>query len=350
MKSTHLKQAFLWAIIGAVVCLAAWELYWRTQTDRYNAHLDDDRYMWAEHRRLVETATEDDVVIIGSSRTAFNFNTNIWAEEQGRRPINLSTDGKPVGPFLQDLVENSDFAGTIIMGVTPVLSFTLSDDPFWQPAYQWIRHYQKETYAQWAGHQISKPLQRNLVMLTATELDFANDLDLKSLLKRIPLQQRIPNDFVLPKFGHSDEHRNIFMYPSMKTDTTFASQVHKTWMSFLPHLPEHEVIAEIIPSVIEFYSGYIAEFQERGGKIILIRHKAEPQWNDHSQRMLPRAKVWDRLVAAIDAPAYHFEDHPFMQKHRLPDWSHMAADDGIEYTRDMVQRLIADGHLQPFSR
>ena len=70
MNATHLKHAFLWAIIGSAVCLVAWEMYWRTQTDRYNAHLDDDRYLWAEHRRLVETATKDDVIIIGSSRTA----------------------------------------------------------------------------------------------------------------------------------------------------------------------------------------------------------------------------------------------------------------------------------------
>ncbi len=350
MKPKHLKHAFLWAIIGSFLCLAAWEMYWRTQTDRYNAHLDDDRYLWAEHRRLVETATEDDVVIIGSSRTAFNFNTNIWLEEQGHRPINLSTDGKPAGPFLKDLVDNTDFAGTLVMGITPLLSFTTADDPFWQPAYQWIEHYQKETYAQWAGHQLSKPLQRRLVMLTATELDFANDLDLKSLLKTIPLKRRIPNDFVLPKFGHTDEYRNVMMYPSMKTDTSFAGQVHKAWGSFLPFLPEHEAVAEIIPGVIQYYQVLIERFQERGGKIIVIRHKAEPEWNGPSQRMLPREKVWDRLVAAIDAPTYHFEDYPFMQKHQLPDWSHMAADDAIVYTRDMVQQLIADGHLRQFPR
>ncbi len=346
--TNHFRKAFLYALILAGVLLSVWELYWRSQSDYYNAHLDDDRYLWAEIRHQVETASADDVVIIGSSRTAFNFNTNVWAELQGRRPINLSTDGKPAGPFLADLVDNTDFAGTIVMGITPLLSFSTTDDPFWQPAYQWIEHYQKETPAQRLGHQLSKPLQRRLVMLTATELDFANDLDLKSLMKRIPLQNRIPNDFVLPKFGHSDEHRNIFMYPSMKTDTAFAAQVQRTWLSFLPYLPEYEAVAEIIPGVIDYYSELIERFQERGGRIIIIRHKAEPEWNEPSQRLLPREKVWDLFVAAFDAPTYHFEDYPFMQRHQLPDWSHMAADDAIEYTTDMVNQLIDDGHLSSF--
>lgn len=348
MATNHLKHTFLIAISVAAVMLLLWEGYWRTQTAHYNAHLDDDRYLWAEHRRKVETATTDDVVIIGSSRTAFNFNTNVWAEIQGRRPINLSTDGKPAGPFLEDLVNNTDFAGTIVMGITPLLSFDTTDDPFWQPAYQWIDHYHTETFAQRLGHQLAKPLQRNLVMLTATELDFANDLDLKSLVGSIPLKNRIPNGFILPKFGWTDEHRNIFMYPAMKTDTAFSASVQRAWQSFLPYLPDYETKAAIIPQVVAYYSDLIKRFQQRGGRIIIVRHKAEPQWNDHSKRQLPRAKVWDKFVAAFDAPTYHFEDHSFMQRHQLPDWSHMAADDAIVYTTDMVNQFIADGHLKVY--
>ena len=345
MNTKHLKLAFFLALGLAFAFLTIWEIYWRTQSDYYYAGLDDDRYLWAEKRALVETATPEDVVIIGSSRTAFNFNTNLWTDIQGRRPINLSTDGKPPGPFLEDLVENTSFNGTIIMGVTTLLFFNAKEHPFWQDANQWVVHYHKQTYAQQLGHQLSKPLQRNLVMLTATELDFANDLDLKSLIKTIPLKNRIEDNFVLPKFGYGDEHRNLFMYPKMKTDPAFAQKVQAAWMSFLPSLPPYEVIAEEMPGIIDHYAYLINKFTARGGKIIMVRHKCDPQWDEHSKRMKPREMTWDKLVAATNVPAYYSDDHPFMQPYTTPDWSHMAADDAEKYTAAMVERLIADGHL-----
>lgn len=90
-----LKKSLLIAIVFSLFGLIAWEGYWRSKPEYYKACLEDDRYLWAEERSKVETATKEDVIIIGSSRTGFDFNTHIWEEVQGIKPINLSTDGKP---------------------------------------------------------------------------------------------------------------------------------------------------------------------------------------------------------------------------------------------------------------
>ncbi|WP_345193696.1 hypothetical protein [Algibacter agarivorans] len=34
-----------------------------------------------------------------------------------------------------------------------------------------------------------------------------------------------------------------------------------------------------------------------------------------------------------------------MSKYTLPEWSHMNAEDAKTYTKDMVNKLISDGHL-----
>lgn len=85
-----LKLSLIVAIIVSIITLIAWESFWRSKADRYSAVIEDDRYLWAEQRAKVESATSEDVVIIGSSRTAFNFNTNIWQNAQGIKPINWS--------------------------------------------------------------------------------------------------------------------------------------------------------------------------------------------------------------------------------------------------------------------
>lgn len=123
MTNNKLKAAFLTAFLTTLVALTVWEIYWRSFPDYYEINVEDDRYLFSAHRAKVEKASSKDVVILGSSRTGFNFNTHIWEEVQGLKPINLSTDGKTPMPFFEDIVENTNFAGTIVMGVTPLLFF-----------------------------------------------------------------------------------------------------------------------------------------------------------------------------------------------------------------------------------
>ncbi len=342
-----LKKSLLIAIVLSLFGLVSWEGYWRSKPDYYKASLEDDRYLWAKERAKVETATQEDVIIIGSSRTGFNFNTHVWEAVQGINPINLSTDGKPPGPFLEDIVNNTSFNGTIVVGITPLMWFSSNDNPRWNDAKKWVDHYHNQTYAQKLGYLLSKPLQRNLVMLTSSELEFYNDLDLKSLINTlfIDADGRPDNRFKLPNFSYHDEDRNLIMFPAMITNPDFAKQIQDVWNQFLPYLPDYEVVKNEIPKIIDNYLVVINKFKARGGNIIFIEHKAEEGWNKHSNRMLPRQKVWDKFVAAAKCPAYHYEDYKFMSKYTLPDWSHMYVDDAKTYTRDIVNQLIKDGHL-----
>lgn len=341
-----LKQSLLIAILLSIIGLVSWELHWRAKPDYYKANLEDDRYLWAEHRAKVESATEKDVVIIGSSRTGFDFNTHAWEEVQGIKPINLSTNGKPPLVFFEDIVENTNFDGTLILGITPLLCFSPGVEQRNLEAKMWIDHYYDQTYAQKLGFWVSKPLERHLVMLTSSELKFYNDLDLKALVNTISIGERIPPAPKFLNFGYNDEDRNLIMFSSMVTKPEFAEKVQNVWNSFLPHIPDYEIIKDEIPATLKKYEVAAKKFKARGGKIILVRHKAENNWNKHTKRILPKTMVWDKFVKQMDCPAYHFEDYEFMSKYTLPDWSHMNAEDAKTYSKDLVNKLIEDNHLQ----
>lgn len=342
----QLKKSLIIALILSLAGLTSWEMFWRSKSDYYKACLEDDRYLWAAHRAKVESATNQDIVIIGSSRTAFNINTQVWEDVQGIKPINLSTDGKPPGPFLEDIVYNTSFNGTLIIGITPLMWFGSKKSGRWKKANKWVKHYHNQTYAQKLGYILSKPLQRNLVMLTSSELEFYNDLDLKSLINRISIPGRIEDNLMLHNFSYHDEDRNLIMFPTMITNPEFAKKITDVWSGFLPYLPDYEKIKEGIPEIIENYRIVINDFKARGGKVIFVRHKAEDNWNIPSQRMLPREKVWDKFIETVDCPSYHFEDYDFMSKYTLPDWSHMYVDDAKTYTRDLVNKLSEDMYIK----
>jgi len=340
-----LKKSLLIGLLLSLIGLVTWELYWRAKPEYYAACLEDDRYLWAKERAKVENAAKEDIVILGSSRSGFNFNTHVWEDVQGIKPINLTTDGKPPSPFLDDIVYNTSFNGTIIIGITPLFWFNVPDNTWWQPANQWIEHYHNETYAQKLGYFLSKPLQRNLVMLTSSELEFYNDLDLKSLINRISIPGRIEEERMLYNFSYHDEDRNLMMLPIMIKDPDFAKKIQYVWNGFLPNIPDYSAIKNDIPEIFDYYLKVINIFKARGGKIIFVRHKAEEPWNKVTKRFLPREMVWDKFIEMVKCPAYHFEDYEFMSKYTLPDWSHMYTTDAKTFTKDMVNQLIKDDHL-----
>jgi hypothetical protein len=138
------------------------------------------------------------------------------------------------------------------------------------------------------------------------------------------------------------------MFSSMVSNPDFAKEIQNIWNQFLPYIPEYEIVKDDMPQIFENYLLHINKFKARGGKIIFIRHKAEDEWNIHSQRLLPRNKVWDVFIKYVDCPSYHFEDYEFMSKYTLPDWSHMNAEDAKFYTKDLVNKMIDDGHLIKF--
>ena len=342
----ELKKTLIIATTISIVSLGLWEFYWRSKPNYYKACLEDDRYLWAEQRAKIKFASNEDVVIIGSSRTGFDFNTHVWEDVQGIKPINLSTDGKPPGPFLEDIVYNTSFNGTLIIGITPLMWFSSKENGRWQDAKKWVDHYHNQTYAQKLGYWLSKPLQRNLVMLTSSELEFYNDLDLKSLINRLSIKGRVEDELMLHNFSYHDEDRNLIMFSSMVTNPEFAKKITDVWNGFLPFFPDYEKVKEGIPQIIENYKIVINDFKARGGKIIFIRHKAEDNWNIPSQRLLPKDKVWDKFIETVNCPSYHFEDYEFMSKYTLPDWSHMYIDDAKTYTKDIVNKLIEDNHIK----
>jgi hypothetical protein len=310
--------------------------------------LEDDRNLWSEQRAKVDDLTSDDIILIGASRTGYNFNTHAWEQAQGVKPIHLSANGKPPGPILEDIVNNTNFDGTIVMGIVPPMVFGSPNSPRNLTAKQWVDHYYNRTYAQKLGFALSKPLQRHLVMLSSSEAKSYNNLDLKSLINTMSFTgNRIEEDpFKLINIGFNDEDRNLIMFSRLTDNAFYQKEITDVWNSFLPNLPDYSKDTEkTAMEAIDYLHQHIKKFKARGGTVILVRHKAEEEWYVHANRAMPRTEVWDKFVDIVDCPNYHFKDYEFMSKPTLPEWSHMNAEDAKTYTRDFVNQLLEDNHL-----
>jgi hypothetical protein len=339
----NLKKSFIIAVTISISCLLVWELYWRAQGKIPD--LDDDKNLWAIQRAKVETASKNDVILTGSSRVLFDIDLNEWEQETGIKPIQLASAGASPIPVFHDIVNNTDFKGTVVVGVTPGLFFstTFPEANPWKRSQSRIDYYNDRTYAQRLNHWLSLPLQKNLVMVSTSEEGWTDDIDLKSLLNTIDLGNRSGKPPFPPfyAFAYIDEDRNNPMSERTATDTAFAGTVQKAWKFFIEsnkNPPDKE-------ATTSFFVADAEKFMKRGGKLILLRCPSSGWLKEGEDQFLPRAEFWDYLVNKTQAKAYHYKDYDPLKDLTCPEWSHLSAPDARYFTTELVKIMKADSTI-----
>ncbi|QJP34690.1 hypothetical protein F0365_09945 [Nonlabens sp. Ci31] len=336
-----LKKSLSIAIALSILGITAWEIYWRSQG--YFPDLDDDKYLWVKTRALVEDATEDDVVIVGSSRALFNIQLGQWEKLTGIQPIQLANAGATPLPVFHDIVENSSFKGTVVVGVTPPLFFstTFEQAPPWSRASSRSEFYKNLTYAQRLNYSLSIPLQNSLAFVSNDDEAWIDDINLKALLKTIHLPPRTdkPQEPPFRRFQDIDINRNVRMKEEMVSDTAFANSIKTVWKTLLSgDIPPPDKEA-----TIEYFLKDAEKFTSRGGKIILLRNPSDGFFKDLESKGLPRSEFWDELVTKANVPAYHYQDYKGLSAFKTIEWSHLSAKDADQFTENFVKILLEDG-------
>jgi hypothetical protein len=335
----NLKKSLIIAVIISAIGITTWELYWRSQD--YTPTIDDNKALWSVQRARVTNLASDNVILMGSSRTLFDIQLDNWENETGKRPIQLATVGSSPLPIFHDIVENTDYAGTVIVGVTPGLFFstTFPEAQPWSWPQSKVDYYKDRTYAQRINHQLSLPLQQNLVLMSAGEEELDDNIDLKALLKNIKIGNRIPEG--MPPFYEFGEitslDRNLIMMEKTVTDTAFANTIIKVWKFFgkISPPPDKE-------STMAFFLKDAEKFKAKGGNLILMRCPSSGGLRAGENHALPRKDFWDHLVQQANVKAYHFEDYEKFKDLKCPEWSHLSAKDARFFTTELAKLMIAD--------
>lgn len=338
----NLRKSSLVAVVLALALLVAWEFFWRNQG--YRPNLDDDLELWSVQRARIPSLGPEDTVLLGSSRVLFGLNLDQWESQAGRRPVMLATlGGSPLPQFL-DLVNTTDFKGTIVLGVTPGLFYS-DQEAFgsaWRRSQVRVEHYHQRTYADQLSHSLSLPLQQNLVLLSGHEEQWADDVDLKGLLRRLPLSSREPTPSApFYNFSEVTEERQGTILERVNRDPEFARSLHKVWMTrgARVKVPEDDSLTQLAAQAAK-------KFKNRGGKLILLRCPSSATFWLAERQRYPRERFWDVLVERSESPGYHFDDYPQLKKFELADWSHLAPADAVEFTRSLLTILREDGHIR----
>ncbi|MDQ6756743.1 MAG: hypothetical protein M3004_07385 [Bacteroidota bacterium] len=342
MENKNLVKAAVLTLILVFSSIASWELYLRNKgvTPAY----DDGESLWSDKRAMVYEPADKATVFIGSSRHKYDLDIDTWKSLTGDNPIQLAIEGNSPLPVLDDLANDKNFKGKLVIDVTEILFFTTAPNNITEPKTR-IAYYKKRTPAQRFSFLVNHGLESNLVFLDKEYFSLNALLDKLSVPKRkgvFALPCECPMDFGRITFDRQNLMTNKFL-----TDTNLQNQVKGLWDFYRKITLEPPASGKKLDSILATVKTDVDKIKARGGQIIFVRSPSSGPFLMGEKMGYPREKYWDRLLAVTNLPGIYFEDYPAIAHFQCPEFSHLKPSDAIVYTKNLIPILEQKGWTFP---
>ncbi|MBC7775443.1 MAG: hypothetical protein H7246_08390 [Phycisphaerae bacterium] len=321
------KSAILMAAIVAIV-LVAWEINLRS--NGIHIAYDDGPPLWADKRAMVYEPSDKAVVFIGSSRIKYDLDIPTWENMTSCHAIQLAVEGSSPRPALEDLANDSDFKGRLIVDVTEGLFFT-DDESSTQKN---VKYFHDRTPAQRASFQLNRVLESGLVFLDKDNFSLNAQLDALEIPSRedVFMMPIFPLDFGRVSFDRQNRMTDRFV-----ADTNIQNRMKDIWYFFHrfdkegPAMPDSALTA-----IFQKVKDATDKIKAHGGEVLFVR---TPATNYPGETRFPREKYWDGLLAFTQCPGIHYADYPGMNHLVCPEMSHLTPKDAVTFTKQFIEIL-----------
>ena len=332
-------RLFLGSLLIAFVLVAVHEWYFRTQEYWEPGYDDESPDLWARERAKVDRLTDEDVVIIGSSRIHFNSNLDVWESETGRRPVMLAVPGSSPYYLVEEIVENTDFRGLLLVGVSTEAFFTVGSGRGAQKIKNdFIGYYYDQTYAQKFSQWVYGFIDPHLAYLDP-------DINLDALIDRLPFpdRERVWHWVIWPCIVVTAEDRGGRMASRLEYDTVIQNRQKEIWLQL--GAGSGNRYRDSIEVTFSHYVPLFKKLREKGGRAAFVSSPVSGAYLDNHLEHYPREEYWDRLLRETQCPGYHFSDYPETKDMQPPEWSHLTRKDADIFTMKIIQLLREDDQL-----
>jgi len=318
--------------------LGGWEGYWRHDGGEPGTRNSDG--LWSIQRRRLDHGDGNRLVITGASRLLFDVDLPTWERLSGERPIQLALEGTTPLLILENLADDPQFTGRLLVGVAPDVFFT-----GFAVRRGILKYYRNETPA----NRASQWLSMNLVEPVFAFDD--PDFSLSSIVRRLPfpLRPELKPSTRVRKLAITERDRNTYMWHKVEDDPKYAALAQRIWAEDFEPLDDQgrKEIDGMIAKEIARAKAVVTKLRARGVSVIFVRPPSDAEYLKYEDRDFARAKTWDVLLKETGAPGIHFQDHPELQGYRLPEWSHLARAERPRFTEALYR--IVDRSWPPAS-
>ncbi|MFT3909191.1 MAG: hypothetical protein QM737_07155 [Ferruginibacter sp.] len=333
---TFAKAGILMLVIVSA-SIISWELYVRHKG--FDRSYDDEGPLWSDKRKMIYESSDKSTVFIGSSRIKFDLDIDTWESITGDHAIQLACVGSSPLPVLENLADDKNFKGKLVVDVTEPLFFSTSPNNTETPEKN-ISYYKEQTPAQWASFKIDHLLESQFAFLDKDRLSLNASLNLLEIPSR-------PNVFQFPVFapgfGRVKFNRQEYMTEDFLKDSVQQIQMRNIWAFFRKMSKDPPASGSKLDSIFALIKNAVDKITTRGGKIIFVRTPSSGSLLDGERMGYPREKYWNRLLSYTNCAGIHFEDYPAIAHFECPEFSHLALPDGILFTKELIRILKEKG-------
>jgi hypothetical protein len=342
MPDVAIGNAWMIAIVVALAGLIAWELKWRAFGVQPGYGNSDG--LWAMQRRRVSEEPGDKTVLIGSSRVLFDVQLPVWERVLGERPIQLALEGTSPIFAMEDLADDPNFTGRLLVGITPPLFFT-------------ARARRQQAVASWRRETPSQRVSQ-LLSMRLLEPYFAfydGDYALMTVLQRQEWWPERPpvRDFKeVRRLAVMSRDRNTRLWEKLEKDPEYQQLAKSIWRQLFVPPPgmTPEKGKQIAEEQMQRAAAAVEKLRARNVQVVFLRAPSDGEFLAAENKGFPRERTWDVLLKLTGAPGIHFEDYPELQGLNLPEWSHLSAWDAEVFTERLcaiLQREHGWGSQRP---
>jgi len=333
MNQSSLKKAAILMLCIVIGIMASWEIYLRSIgiTPSYN----DDSPLWANQRARVYEDPDKAVVFIGSSRIKYDLDIPTWEQLTGKQAIQLAMTGSNPRPVLENLANDINFKGNLVIDVTEFIFF--SDAPFYaeKPSAH-INYFKDRTPAQRASFKINHFLESKFVFLDKDQLSIGAKLNTIRIKNRTGIIPPLvfPLEFERTNFDEQSKMTTAFV-----TDTSINNKVSNIWHMLMSGPPPPPMPDSVLLAICITVKNDIDKIKARGGNVVFVRTPSSGTVFKGEKMGLPREIFWNRLLKETNCKGFYFADYPVLANMICPEESHLSPQDAIVYTQQLVTQL-----------
>lgn len=334
------------AVVLSLVVIGLLELRMRQAGITPNVH--DTKELWASERARASALGDRALILVGDSRMQLDVDLATLAAATGLQPVQLAIDGSHYLPVLEDLADDPEVTGMVLVGAETWKLLTGYERGRGE---EWVGFYRNSFRGLWAPAVEAKlkgwvqswsalyasgiPWQRLWPLL------LKNDSSVRqSYISMRPSRQR-DADYRLvkqPDFYFGRVLRNLGQdvdFSRIRSMNDFVVEVRKK-------LAESPPGGGVEVAKFEYANKLINRILDRRGKIVLVNFPTSGLVREIDESRWPRAMGWDRFAASTRAPTIHFMDYPELQ-FELPDGSHLDVKDKVAFTTALSKIVMAVG-------
>jgi len=323
------------SIVIFVVLMLGWEWYWRDFGAAPSYRNSNGE--WAMQRRRIDQGEGGKTVLTGASRVLFDVQLPVWERVAGERPIQLAMEGTSPVKVIEDLANDPNFTGRLLIGIAPDIFFT-----GFNYRGEVVPYFHKESPSQRVGNWLS------MHFLEPYFAFYAPDFSLATVFQRQdwPLRPGMSKRTMVRKLAVHDADRNTHMWSKVENDPEYRKLAQDIWAEDFgeppPGMDTPEKKQKIIDAEIARAVAAVEKLRARGVRVLFVRLPSSGGYYEYEQRELPRAITWDLLLKRTGAPGIHFEDYPELQGYELPEWSHVSASEANRLTEALVPIVLRE--------